>query len=72
MYEFFYETFSYILVHENGKNRREEKFIQIKSIIQEVKSNCRHGRLDSWEIDYSSKKTYFPCIVSEIFFIFDH
>lgn len=59
MYEFFYETFSsYILVHEMGI-RREEKFIQIKSVIQEVKSNCRHGRLDSWEIDYVARKHTF-------------
>lgn len=39
--------------------RREEKFIQIKSVIQEVKSNCRHGRLDSWEIDYVARKHTF-------------
>lgn len=41
------------------KIRRDEKFLQIKLVIQEVKSNCQHNRLDSWEIDYVVRKRIF-------------
>lgn len=54
IYEFSYKNFFiYYQAHANEKlkleTRFDEKFLQIKSVIQEVKSNCR---LDSWEIDY--------------------
>lgn len=54
------------------KIRRDEKFLQIKLVIQEVKSNCQLSQPPRQLGNrLRSKKTYFSCIVFEIF-IFDH